>query len=95
VSTQRKYALTRFSAGDYVFPSNDRQTVWRIMVYEDGPSHGLEGMSRDRRFWGVWKWSGDPQFIDLSAIDRWEMMDGSYETRREAIHAALKMGERP
>ncbi|MFZ2049779.1 MAG: hypothetical protein WAU69_02460 [Solirubrobacteraceae bacterium] len=93
MSAQRKYALTKIGAGDYVFPANDKKTVWRIMVYEDGSSHGVESMSRDRMFWGVWKWNGDAQTLELDATYGWEMMDSGYETRRDAIQAALRMGE--
>lgn len=63
---QRKYALTRIGPGDYLLPSNDGQTIWRIAKYEDGPSHGVEGMDRDRDFWGVWKWNerGHPHEVE-------------------------------
>lgn len=52
---QRKYALTKIAAGDYLLPSNDAQTIWRITAYTDGPSNGLE-IPKDRKFWGLWRW---------------------------------------
>ena len=34
---ERKYALTRVTSGDYIVPSNDGATLWRISRYtEDG-----------------------------------------------------------
>jgi hypothetical protein len=92
MGAERKYTLTKVAAGDYLLPANDAKTVWRIMVYEDGPSHGVESMAADRMFWGIWKWRGDPHCIDIAAMDRWEMVDSTYETRQQAIDAALKMG---
>jgi hypothetical protein len=35
--TERLYQMTRIYAGDYLLPSNDRLTLWRISrYYEDG-----------------------------------------------------------
>ena len=96
----RKYALTRIGKGDYLLPGNDRETLWRIASYEDGPGHGLEvDWSSDRTFWGVWKYEKPlsrvrhPQEIADAVEDWgvWSMEDGSYYTRREAIDRAMRL----
>ena len=92
---ERKYVLTKVAAGDYLLPSNDGQTIFRLRRYEDGPSHGLEDWPRDREFWGVWKWTGlvtrygpapDPDQWD------WEFQEGLMDKRGEAIDAAMRLG---
>ena len=93
-ATERKYALTRIEAGDYLLPSNDGRTLWRLSTYADGPSYGLVvDWKADRKFWGVWKFDGyfDGSFYPEDMLDweRWEMMDGSCATRQEAVKAAL------
>lgn len=95
-TVKRKYALTKVAAGDYLLPSNDAQTIWRIAQYVDGPSYGIvEGMDRDRQFWGVWRSidriTGDAT-IDPSDWSRWEMYDQGYDRRSDAIDAALRLG---
>jgi hypothetical protein len=94
----RKYALTRVATGDYIFPSNDGKTIWRVAKYEDGPSHGLDEMPRDRELWGLWKWREpiglQSPYVDTGDWNRWEFWEGWHETRQEAIDAALKAGAR-
>lgn len=89
---ERKYVLTRLRARDYLLPSNDGRTIWRLLTYEDGPGHGLEvDWPRDRTFWGVWQWTGPVECVDPDDWERWEAYDlGMYETRRDAIQAALR-----
>jgi len=41
MTTARKYVMTRIDKGDYLLPSNDGETLWRIRQYMDGPSWGL------------------------------------------------------
>ena len=93
-TVERKYALKRIKAGDYLLVGNDDKTLWRIRTYEDGPSHGLDSMPRDREFWGVWKSLDGFEIgkgIDLDAWDRWDAWDLSmYGKREEAIQAALR-----
>jgi hypothetical protein len=88
---RRKYALTKIACGDYLLPSNDGQTIWRLCTYEDGPSHGLEEWPRDVTLWGVWKWTGAGDAVDPGDWGQWDMWEGTLQTRAEAIHAALKM----
>jgi hypothetical protein len=90
---QRKYALTKIAPGDYLFPSNDAKTVWRIARYEDGPSHGVDSMDRDRTFWGLWKWDSPlavGSAVDTLSWERWGMEGSGFDTRQEAIDEALK-----
>ena len=92
--SERKYTLTKIAPGDYVFPSNDGQTIWRIALYTEGPSTGLD-WSRDRDVWGVWRWCERVQqggYIDTTDWNRWEFCEGLYETRSDAIDAALRLG---
>lgn len=96
IPPKRKYALSKVAAGDYVFPSNDGKTVWRIAKYEDGPSHGITDWDRDREFWGVWRWAepftGNLRgYVDLEDWNRWEFCEGMHDTRGEAVDAALRM----
>ena len=93
---RRKYALSKVKPGDYVFPSNDGQTVLRVAKYEDGPSHGLVDFDNDREFWGVWRWAepftgAKGGYIDVEDWNRWEFCEGMLTTRAEAIDAALRI----
>lgn len=91
---ERKYALRRVKAGDYIFFSNDQQTLLRVARYEDGPSHGIKDWPKDRMFWGVWKWETPivlgQTAIELANWDRWQFFDGFNDTRQEAIDSALR-----
>jgi hypothetical protein len=91
---ERKYALTKVAPGDYLLPSNDGCTIWRIARYEDGPSKGLD-IPRDREFWGVWRWAGAECFVgyvDTGDWSRWNMVESGCDTRAEAIREALRVG---
>lgn len=94
----RKWRMTRLKAGDWLLPSNDRSTVFRISTYEDGESYGLEGV-KDRTYWGVWHWpkplkqlaASDPWGYDpFDDWDAWVQIGHSCATRQEAIDAALR-----
>lgn len=93
---ERRYVLTRLGAGDYLLPSNDGRTLWRIRRYTEGPSTGLD-WPRDREVWGIWRWvhriegGGQGQFLDPDDNDSWEFREGMCETRSEAIDAALRL----
>ena len=91
---QRKWALIKIAKSDYLLPSNDKQTLWRITIYEDGPSHGLDpnDCPKDRLFWGAWKWTGrefPKDEFDLEDWDRWAQWVAHCGTRREAIGAVV------
>ena len=95
--TARAYSLIRIRAGDYLLPSNDGATLWRIRRYEDGPSYGLDDWPRDRLFWGAWRYVGRvawrdgltaDQLDDLLDADAWDGPEGDYLTTRSAAIAA-------
>ena len=87
---ERKYALTKLAAGDYVFPSNHARVLWRVAIYIDGPSTGLD-WSSDRKVWGLYRYTdvlSAEDAIDTS-WDCWEMVTGTLPSRAEAIAEAL------
>lgn len=90
---ERKWQMIRLKAGDYLLPSNDRATVFRIYRYTDGPSGGLD-MPKDRDFWAAWRWLKDPEGLDEIAFDYfpdgWTEVATFLDTRQEAIDAALR-----
>lgn len=89
--TERKYALSKVAPGDYLLPSNEGQTIWRVARYTDGPSKGLDDWPRDREVWGIWRWPEPVReggSIDLD-WSRWEMCEGMLPSRAEAIRSAL------
>ena len=92
-ATERKYALTRVATGDYLLPSNDLRTLWRIFSYVDGPSFGLDDWPRDKTLWRLMRWTGETNpgsFVDVSLDDRrWAGVADGFATRREAIEDAL------
>ena len=88
MSVDRKYVLTKFARGDYLLPSNDGQTIWRLATYEDGIEQGLDHDLGT--VWGVWKWVGHGSTIDPAEWGNWEMWDGSLPTRAEAIKVVLR-----
>lgn len=95
MARERKYALTKIAAGDYLLLSNDTKTLWRIAKYIEGPSTGLEGWTRDKEVWGCWKWE-TPIVLGQTAIekddwDRWEFWEGPHFSRAESIDRALEM----
>src|SRR5579884_1881334 len=88
----RLYRMTRIEAGDYLLPSNDLQTLWRITAYdEDDP---LE--ERDppvvRRIWGL---SSRPypkpgEHVDLADdFSGWEFISYGHRTRNDAVREAM------
>lgn len=93
---ERKYALTKIAAGDYLLPSNDAQTIYRIQRYTDGPSFGLMDWPRDRELWSVARWTGEVGpgcFVDTSPeSERWEEVATCIATRREAVERAIAGG---
>ncbi len=95
MQTERKYAMMRIAAGDYLLPSNDAKTIWRLVSMLEGPSTGIEGWARDRTVWSVWRWTDTQRmpYVDASSLDGWEMWDSMLATRAEAIEVAL--GARP
>lgn len=82
----RKYAMTRLGSGDYLLPSNDGETLWRLCLYEDD----------DRKVWGLWRWEGafptpDSLMASLETEDwtLWQFWSGPFATRNDVIVEAL------
>ena len=53
--TERKYQMTRISAGDYLLPSNDGKTLWRICAYEEDGSAAVEEALRAEPQMETWR----------------------------------------
>ena len=91
---ERKYALTKVAPGDYLLPSNDAGTLWRLSRYKDGPTYGLVvDWLRDRDFWGLWRYTYSLHALEPVDPDDWsvwECVGDGYETRAEAIREALR-----
>lgn len=49
----RRFALTKIDAGDYLLPDNDETHLWRVVRYEDGSHYGLDVPYASRTFWRV------------------------------------------
>lgn len=94
-TVERKYALTKIEAGDYLLLGNDGKTLWRVVKSEDGPSHGLDPKVFPKDFveWQAWKWTGreHPETVDDLVLgdDRWDYWERG-DSREEAIQAALR-----
>jgi hypothetical protein len=88
MKTERLYALTRIDKGDYLLPSNDGKTLWRIYSYPE-----LEG--RAGTSWGYAKYiDGGPERFtrsddDLADWGYWETYADSFPSRQAAIDDAL------
>jgi hypothetical protein len=90
---ERHYTMVRVRAGDYLLPSNDGKTIWRIKAYdEDGSAEYGDGTKVYGRFWGIWKYIGrDATHLDPYEWDRWAQWDSGYNTRAEAVQRALRV----
>lgn len=92
MTAERKYALTRVKAGDYLLLSNDGKTVWRIATYhEDGSAVTSDGRTLAGRFWGTWKYKGRvaAAAIDPNEWNDFEMYDCLFRSRRDAVDAVV------
>jgi len=97
-TVERKYALIRLSKGDYLLPSNDGQTLWRIYTYgEDGSAEWGNGKKIVGTFWGCAKYNRplpsipDPPPYDFIEWVDWEPWATTMATRQEAIREALRI----
>jgi hypothetical protein len=92
--SERVYAMTRLGPGDYLLPSNDGQTLWRLRSYEeDGSAERWDGTPIHGLFWAVLRFlGGPPQSLEADDLDdpsRWDWYETNLSTRREAITVAL------
>jgi hypothetical protein len=91
----RKYALQRIKAGDYLLLSNDQSVTWRIATYtEDGSAVRDGGRPVVGTFWGLWKYTGRAGRMDVDDWNDFEMWDAMIRTRAEAIGYAMKDDQR-
>lgn len=98
---ERRYAMIRVRAGDYLLPSNDTQTLWRITSYaEDGTLVHVLPDGSERvvlgTFWQTakcnrrdWLDLNDYDMLDWDHWDHWAM---GFRTRRAAVEDALRGG---
>jgi hypothetical protein len=96
---ERKYALIRVGRGDYLLPSNDAQTLWRIHTYtEDGLAEYQDARGRWHKvtgeFWAIERFNlsiagGIPEHVDVLDWEHWDHWEGNFRTRADAIAAAL------
>lgn len=89
-TVQRNYAMTKVAVGDYLLPSNDGRTIWRLAVYQDGPASGLD-VPTERNFWGLWRWIGGPDGVDLEDWELWQMEVPALPTRGAAVAEVMRM----
>lgn len=100
---QRKYRMIRLSAGDYLLPGNDGETIFRIAKYvEDGTLETGDGETITGEFWAAWRWPRPRTALaredygyghgydPLEDWDAWHMIEDQFRTRQEAIDAALE-----
>jgi hypothetical protein len=90
-STERKYQMVRIKAGDYLLPSNDGRTLWRIYRYHEGPDSGVIDPGTYwacARYDGTLEQAANDDELDY-AWDRWVTTECWMKTRAEAIEAAL------
>lgn len=105
--TERVYTTTRLGAGDYLLPSNDAQTLWRLRSYlEDGSAEDYRGRKLTGTFWHIFRWHGEnfPTDDELMAAltaefdlgigsdEFWGEISAGFRTRRAAMKEALSRG---
>lgn len=102
---EQKYAMTRVQAGDYLLPSNDGKTLWRLSTYdEDGSAYWVDRSSGKEtkvvgKFWSAWRFNGTIDEAEsllhsadpelLLEWDRWIESATALSTRKEALEYAL------
>lgn len=93
---ERKYAMTRVKAGDYILPDNDGKTIWRLQKYqEDETVTWGDGSPVKGSFWRVLKWKPTTDgVLDLDDWDRFDEWSYGHRTRDEAIQEALTISTR-
>lgn len=94
---ERKYQMTRLRRGDYLLPSNDRRTLWRIYAYEeDGSLERSDGTKVLGTFWACAR-RPMPQPGALIDVDEFlytfGFWAGPFLTRRDAIDEALRVSD--
>ena len=103
--TERNYAMIRLGAGDWLLPSNDGQTMWRLHSYEEDGSAWREDEQGRKHFirgthWNVSRMTmmklqalvESPVTTDEDILDwdEWEAWASSLRSRREAVAETLR-----
>lgn len=97
--SERRYQMTRVGKGDWLLPSNDRQTLWRIHTYdEDGSAEYQDETGWHKivgTFWATAKYNGDipddrPLPEDFLEWHRWTPWAGPFSTRGDAIKDVIR-----
>lgn len=101
---ERVYAMIRLRAGDWMLPSNDGQTMYRLSSYvEDGSAWYEDEHGREHKivgtFWNVSRMtmtklqalveSPVTDDEDILDWDEWETESSGHPSRKAAIEAAL------
>lgn len=91
---ERKWQMTRLWPGQYLLPSNDRQTLWKITRYEerDGTLTRGDGSVVNDDFWRLERCTYQldtfrPEHYDLQ--DAWREVACMLPTRQAAINEAM------
>lgn len=102
-TTERKYALTKLQAGDWLCPSNDRRYIWRFFQYPDGSKYGLcdhDGKSVDfekKYFWEAARVTIEKygemldNGVDPEDYAYWDTVQTGLPSRGAAIEVMLEM----
>jgi len=90
--TERRYALTKVEAGDYLLPSNDARTLWRIVRGDENAGEENERLISVWQLWRYYGRVGNPPNLpdDFLEWSEWELCESWCETRADAIRAALR-----
>lgn len=93
-TVHRSYALTKVAPGDYVFPSNDGKTLWRVtsypVEYVDANGHVC---TRLGTFWLAAHYMGPGEIRslpdDFLEWEHWQTSVSGLRTRAQAIEEVL------
>lgn len=79
---EQRYAMTRVEAGDYLIPSNDGKTLWRLRSYhEDGSAYFVDRATGKETkivgtFWSALRFNGPVEeaerLLRLEPPDPWD-----------------------
>lgn len=95
MTVERKYAMTKIEKGDWLLPSNDGKTVWRIRICTElAPSPDGHG-DREVDHWEIWRWLGSTLTAfaggDVEDWSQWDFYEGYHKTRKDAVDSALRL----
>lgn len=99
-TTERRWQMTRLAAGDYLLPSNDGTTLWRLERYEerDGTLTRDDGSVVNADFWMVSRFRlplDEASAHDLDDRSLWVGHRWMLPTRAAAIAEAMSYETSP